>query len=76
MAEVSTRQYTRRCCCPLALDAHPPLNTILILPECDKEIMRGMFELFDEVANGGCILRVCILVPCVCVVIQDATSDK
>ena len=38
---------------PSALDALPPLNTVLILPDGDEEIMRGMSERFDEVANAG-----------------------
>ena len=52
---------------PLTL--FPPLNTV-------QEIMRGMFELFYEVAKAGGILRVRVLLAGVCVVIQDATSDK
>ena len=35
-----------------------------------------MFELFDEVATAGCILRVHVLFPCISVLIQDATSDQ
>ena len=54
----------------------PPLNTVLILSDRDKEIMRGMFEQFDDVAKAGGILRVRVLFPGVCVVIQDATSDR
>ena len=54
----------------------PPLNTVLILSDRDKEIMRGMFEQFDDVAKTGGILRVRVLFAGVCVVIQDATSDK
>ena len=33
-----------------------PLNTVLILPDGDEKIMRGMFERFDEVAKAGGIL--------------------
>ena len=40
------------------LTPSPPLNTALILPDGDKELMRGMFELFDEVAKAGNILTV------------------
>ena len=56
----------------------PPLNTVLILPDGDEEIMRGMFERFNEVAKAGSILQVCVLrvFPGVSMVIQDATSDK
>ena len=35
----------------------PPLNTVLIMPDGDEEILRGMFELFEELAKAGCILR-------------------
>ena len=63
---------------PLALDALPSLdsalNTVLILPDGDEEIMRGMFERFKWWAGG--ILRVGILFPGASVVIQDAMSDK
>ena len=55
------------------LTPSPPLNTVLILPDCDEQIMRGMFELFDEVAKVA-VSRVCTLFPCM--VIQDAMSDK
>ena len=34
----------------------PRLNTVLVLPNGDKEIMRGVFERFDEVAKAGGIL--------------------
>ena len=53
----------------------PRLNTVLILPDGD-EIMRGMFERFDKMAQAGGILRVSVLFPSVSVVIQDPTSDK
>ena len=43
------------------LTPFPPLNTVLILPDGDEEIMRGMFELFEEVAKAGSILPVCVL---------------
>ena len=61
---------------PLTLS--PPLNTVLIMPDDDEEIMRGMFERFNEVAKAGSILQVCVLrvFPGVSMVIQDATSDK
>ena len=58
------------------LTPSPPLNTVLILSDRDKEIMRGMFEQFDDVAKAGGILRVRVLLAGVCVVILDATSDK
>ena len=32
------------------LTPSPPLNTVLILPDGYEEIMRGVFELFEEVA--------------------------
>ena len=51
-----------------------PLDTVLILPDGDEEIMRGMFERFKWWAGG--ILRVGILFPGASVVIQDAMSDK
>ena len=53
----------------------PPLNTLLIMPDGDWEFMQGTFEKFEE-AKAGSILRVCILFPCVSVLIQDTTSDK
>ena len=53
-----------------------PLNRVLIMPDGDEEIMRWMFELFDEVAIAGGILRACVLFPCVSVLVQDATSDQ
>ena len=34
----------------LPLTAYPPLNTVLILADCDEEIMRGMLKLFEELA--------------------------
>ena len=43
------------------LTPFPPLYTVMILPDGDEEIMRGMFELFEEVAKAGSILRVCVL---------------
>ena len=58
------------------LTPSPPLNTVLILPDSDDEIMRGMFQRFEEVAKSGGILRVRVLFPSVSVVIQVATSDK
>ena len=59
---------------PLTLS--PPLNTVLIMPDDDEEIMRGMFDRVEEIAKAGGILRVRVLFPGVRVVIQDATSDK
>ena len=58
------------------LTPYPPLNTVSILPDCDVEIMRGMFKLFKELAKAGGILRVRVLFPGVTVLIQDATSDQ
>ena len=58
------------------LTPYPPLNTVLILPDCNEEIMPGMFELFEEVAKAGGILRIRVLFLGVTVLIQDATSDK
>ena len=58
------------------LTPFPPLNTVLIMPDADEEIMRGMFALFEEVSKAGGILRVHIHFPGVSVLIQDATSDK
>ena len=58
------------------LTPYPPLNTVLILPDCDEEMMRGMFKLFEELAKAGGILRVRVLFPGATVLIQDATSDK
>ena len=40
------------------LTPYPPLNTVLILPDCDEEIMGGMFKGFEELAKAGGILRV------------------
>ena len=54
---------------------HWQLNTVLILPDGDDAIMRGMFELFMELSKAGSILRVRVLFPDVHVLIQDATSD-
>ena len=54
---------------------YPQLNTVLILPDGDEAIMRGMFERFMELSKAGSILRVCVLFPDVHVLIQDATSD-
>ena len=45
------------------LTPYPPLNTVLILPDCNEEIMRGMFERFEEVAKAGGILRVRVSSP-------------
>ena len=53
----------------------PQLNTVMILPGGDEEIMRGMFERFMEVAKAGGMLRVRMLFPDVHVLIQDASSD-
>ena len=52
---------------PLTLS--PPLNTVLILPDGEKEIMRGIFERFDEVfeVGGIILLRVHVLIPGICV---------
>ena len=55
---------------------YPPLYTVLILPDCNEEITRGMFKRFEELAKAGGILRVPVLFPGVTVLIQDATSDK
>ena len=41
----------------LPLTLSPLLNTVLVLPDSDKEIMRGMFELFEELAKAGGSLR-------------------
>ena len=38
------------------LTPSPSLNPVLILPDGNEEIMRGMFERFDEVAQAGGIL--------------------
>ena len=56
----------------------PPLNTVLILPDGDEEIMRGIFELLEELAKAGGIVRVRVLFPGVTwsVVIQDAVSNE
>ena len=45
------------------LTPYPPLNIVLILPDCNEETMRGMFERFEEVAKAarGSILRVRVL---------------
>ena len=40
----------------LPLTPSPPLNTVLILQDCDEEIMQGMFELFGVVAKAVGIL--------------------
>ena len=58
----------------LPLTLSPPLNTVLIMPDGDEAIMQGMFELFEELAKAGGTLKVRVLFPCVCAVIQDATS--
>ena len=54
-------------------------NTVLILPDGDEEIKRGMFARFEEVAKAGGMLRVRVLFPSLSVVIpahmQDATSQ-
>ena len=50
-----------------------PLNKVLILPDGDYEIIRRMFERFEEVARAGGIR---LLSPSICVVIKDTTSDK
>ena len=55
---------------------YPPLNTVLILPDCDEEIMRGMFKRYEELAKAGGILRVRVLSPGVTVLIQDASNEK
>ena len=41
----------------LPLTPSPPLCTVLILPDGNEEIRRGMFEQFDEVAKTGGILE-------------------
>ena len=58
------------------LTPYPPLNTVLILPDCYEEIMRGMFKQLEEFAKAGGNLRVCVLFPGITVLIEDATSDK
>ena len=40
------------------LTPSPRLNTVLIMPDCDEEIMTGIFERFDEVAKAGGILTI------------------
>ena len=60
----------------LPFTPYPPLNTVLILPDCNEEITRGMFKRFEELAKAGGILRVPVLFPGVTVLIQDATSDQ
>ena len=60
----------------LPLTLSPPLNTVLIMPNDDEEIMIEMFEQFEELAKAGGALKVSVLFPCVCVVIQEATSDE
>ena len=57
---------------------YPQLNTVLILPDGDEAIMRGIFERFMELSKAGGILRVRVLFPDVHVLKQlnqDATSD-
>ena len=39
---------------PLTLS--PPLNTVMILPDCDDDIMREMFARFEVVSTAGGIL--------------------
>ena len=58
------------------LTPYSPLNTVLILPDSDEEIMRGMFKRFEDLAKAGGNLRVRVLFSCVTVLIQDTTSDK
>ena len=58
------------------LTPYSPLNTVLIIPDADEEILREMFTLFEEMAKAGGILRVRILFSSVHVLIQDATSDQ
>ena len=61
---------------PLTLSS--PLNTVLIMPNGDEEIMRGMFEWFEEAAKAGGILRVSVLsgFPGINMLMPDTTSDK
>ena len=47
------------------LTPSPPLNTVLIMPDGDEEITRGMFERFEEVSKAGGILSVRVLFPSV-----------
>ena len=53
-----------------------PLNTVMILSDCDDDIMREMFVLFEVVSKAGGILRLRVLFPGVSVLIQDVTSDE
>ena len=41
----------------------PPLNTVMILPDCGNEIMREMFAWFKVVSKEGGILQVRVLFP-------------
>ena len=56
-----TRQYTKMLAALLTLTLSPPLNTVLIMPDDDEEIMRGMFGLFEESAKAAGIRRVNVL---------------
>ena len=59
---------------PLTL--FPPLNTAMILPDCDDDIMSEIFARFEVVSKSGGIQRVRVLFPGVSALIQDATSDE
>ena len=37
---------------PLTPRLSPPLNSVLIMPDGDEEIMREMFERFEELAKA------------------------
>ena len=61
------------------LTASPPLNTVLILPDGDEEIMTHERDVsvVEEVAMAGCILRIRVLLAGVnvCMVIQESMTS-
>ena len=59
-----------------ALEAPPSPEHSTIMLDDYREIMRGMFWQFDEKVKAGSTLNFRVLFPCVCVVIQEATSDE
>ena len=61
---------------PLTLSPLLNSDTAMILPDCDDDIMREMFVLFEVVSKAGGILRLRVLFPGVSVLIQDVTSDE
>ena len=64
---------------PSALDALPSLEHSTVStdhPDDNEEIMRVMLEQFKEMAKACCTLKVRAFFSCLCVVIQDATSNK